>query len=103
MWQQCKNSRTINWRWYFGISSKREKRHFKSEDDDQEDNEPNSSTPVVPKLPEASESTKILRAFFEAKNNLPKNIFKYLAVIEDDIVKRIRDKRNQKLITDFFE
>ena len=74
-----------------------------SEDYNQEDNELNSSTPVVPKLSKASECTKILRDFFEAENNLPKNIFKYLAVIEDDIVKRIRDKRNQKLITDFFE
>ena len=61
------------------------------------------SESVVPKLSEASESTKILRTFFEAGNNLPKNIFKYLAVIEDGIVKRIRDKRNQKLITDFYE
>ena len=74
-----------------------------SEDDDQENNEPNSSTPAVPKLSEASESTKILRAFFEAKNNLPQNILKCLAVIEDDIFKRVRGKRNKKLITDCFE
>jgi len=49
----------------------------------------------VPKLSEASESTKILRAFFEAESNLPKNIFKYLAMIENKI-KEIKNSKSLK-------
>ena len=65
-----------------------------------EDNEPNSFNQLCLNT-QKQKIYKILRAFFEEKNNLPQNILKCLAVIVDDIFKR--DKRNQKLITDFFE